>query len=255
MTVFLLLIIGLGVGLTSSFLGAGGGVLVVPLLPLIKEISLKSVVATAQATVLFIVLFNTVSFRRSVKVPFKLTLFLSVGTALGSFFAARWNVVSDDTTVAIATIALLSILSLLLLLQAMGIIKKRPHVEGASAGKDKVLLFTIASVVAGASGGFTGIGTGLIMTAIFALLPAINPGHIVPMANACMLFSTLASVSVFSLTPGLVQWTMALTIFAGATLTAYWGAGRQHLIAPHKRQLMLALVLIIIAFEIFRRYF
>ncbi|MDZ4660712.1 MAG: sulfite exporter TauE/SafE family protein [Pseudomonadota bacterium] len=254
MTILILLILGLGVGLTSSFLGAGGGVLVVPLLPYIKDISLRSVIATAQATVLFIVLFNTISFRRNVKVSLKLTLILSIGTALGAFFAARMNLVSHERTLAKATIALLSFLSLLMVLQASGILKKKLPATGIP-GTSRILLFTLIAVVAGASGGFTGIGVGLILTSLLTLLPSVNPSHVVPIANACMLFSTIASVAVFSATPGLVQWSVALTIFAGATLTAYWGSGRQHLIAPHKRQYMLSLVLITIAFEIFRRYF
>jgi uncharacterized membrane protein YfcA len=157
-TILFLLIVGLGVGLTSSFLGAGGGVLVVPLLPHFMDISLKSVVATAQATVLFIVLFNTVSFRRSVKVPLKLTLLLSIGTASGAFVAARLNVASGDRTVALATISLLLFLSFLMFLQATGVIKKGPHVAQDFPGSEKLIYFTAVAMVAGASGGSRVLG-------------------------------------------------------------------------------------------------
>lgn len=60
----LLLSLGLVVGTFSALFGVGGGVLIVPLLPLAVNLSVRETIATSLFAIFLVVANNTLSFQR-----------------------------------------------------------------------------------------------------------------------------------------------------------------------------------------------
>lgn len=261
-------ILGFAVGLVSTFLGIGGGLLIVPILPLLVTISIREVVATAQASVLFVVGINSVSFARKHTLPRKVILPLCIGGGIGAFAAANLNMILADKIVVIVLDLLLWVLAGILFYKSA-----RPTtqifnsivsaIEGITG---KTLFLFFVGFIAGGCGGFTGIGAGVIVTSFLAACEFISPGLIVPASNLVMFFSTLCSVISYSFLAGetsdlsgssgglhamgYVRWDLAAIIFFSSMVTGVFGWKHQHLFSAKVRQLILATILCVAAIHV-----
>ena len=83
------ILVGVGVGVLSSFLGFGGGTIIVPFLPLISGLDIKTTIATSLATVALNASNNTFNFHRKNKVRWGLVLTMCIGSMTFGFLSSK----------------------------------------------------------------------------------------------------------------------------------------------------------------------
>ena len=95
MILLLVGILGLVVGLLSTLLGLGGGILIVPALPLLIDLGQKSTIATSLLTISMLVSVNSWSFHKKGRVIWPVAIPIGIATAISalgfSFIASRMN--------------------------------------------------------------------------------------------------------------------------------------------------------------------
>lgn len=90
------LMIGMSTGLASLFLGSGGGLIIVPLLPLIANISARGAIGTSLLSVCLISSFNAWNFHKKSLISWKTVGALGIFAATGSFLAGRLTAFVSD---------------------------------------------------------------------------------------------------------------------------------------------------------------
>jgi len=95
----------------SIFLGLGGGIFMVPLLPNVFGLSLQSAVATSVCTIALVVTRNTLSFHRRGWVNWALVKWMAPACVLAAFLSARLNsLIPEQWTLSLLLLLLLVML-------------------------------------------------------------------------------------------------------------------------------------------------
>lgn len=84
-----LFFVGVVSGVINGFFGAGGGLIIVPMLKQLKMTNSKVVHATTLGCVLFMCAASSVVYFFKGIIDFKLVLFCLIGSLIGSFFATK----------------------------------------------------------------------------------------------------------------------------------------------------------------------
>ena len=84
-----LFFVGIVSGVVNGFFGAGGGLIIVPMLKQLKMANSKVVHATTLGCVLFMCTASSVVYFLEGIIDFKLVLFCLIGSLIGSFFATK----------------------------------------------------------------------------------------------------------------------------------------------------------------------
>ena len=84
-----LFFVGVFAGVINGFFGAGGGLVIVPILKQFKIDSSKRIHATTLGCVLFMCLVSSFVYFFNGVIDFKLILFCLVGSLVGSYFATK----------------------------------------------------------------------------------------------------------------------------------------------------------------------
>jgi len=97
-TILLLLLIGSLAGIVSSFLGIGGGLVVIPLLVLLLNYSQKTAQGTSLALMLPpIGILAVINYYKTGNVNITHAMIMAVGFLIASYFASKWAVnIHDD---------------------------------------------------------------------------------------------------------------------------------------------------------------
>lgn len=193
------ILIGLLLGLISSFLGVGGGVFLVPLLPYIYDIEAFQAIILSLSFILVSVCINTVMFSFSRRVVWSLTFrmapFIVMGGYLGATVASR-----------IPPLYLRVFLAFMLLFMSYSFYKVLHDVKVKS---DRRFLKKLKSLVrfdviknsdgaagffAGCLSGLVGIGTGVMLNLVILNNPGVNPKKVSPTVNSMMVFVCLGAI-------------------------------------------------------------
>ncbi|MCM2282376.1 MAG: sulfite exporter TauE/SafE family protein [Bdellovibrionaceae bacterium] len=253
-------LIGLGVGLVSSMLGLGGGIVIVPLLPLLIGITPQETIGTSLLTVFFVTSVNVWRFHRQQHVAWGVGMRAGVFAAAGSYLAAK-------TTGLVPTFALHAGMTM-----ALGLVAIMTFVPGAAA---RVRLPHETEVqkrrssigvgfASGLIGGFTGVGGGVLVTPLLARLNLVMRQEVVPTANVTIMCTSLAGalalVKMESLSAsswgaafalGRVRLDLAIALFLGAQLTSPFGRRMQSQMNPRKRDWLIGTLLVALALRTF----
>lgn len=246
--------VGLAVSFVSVFLGLGGGILLVPLLPLLFGLDLHSSVATSVFTISFVVLENTYRFQKKKWVHWPVVVCMAPAAALASFSAARLSANLDEKI----------LLSLLLII--LGAIGLRTFVFSFFAPRyqpqqltiSKRILLVLGGGVAGLTSGLIGIGSGVIQGPVMIFLKVVKPVQLTPTSNANMVFTTLfasfgflwGSKVVSWNQLGLIRWDVSLGIFAFASLFSHFLRPWQNHLPFRVKSLLLSLVLLALTIRV-----
>ncbi len=239
------LIMGTGVGLVSTVLGIGGGILMVPFLPLVTGISQKQALATSLCTIFFVASMNTLRFSRKKLVVWRCIPPLAGAAVAAAFTAAKFAVNLPEYILcfifACVTAALASKVW-------MG-----KELQNTKASQKSPLALSIAiGGLAGTMAGLTGIGGGGIVTPLL-LVTGLAPGSKAsPTSNAVMIFTTFAATAPFAFAStidlpsmGLIRLDLAAALFAGAALSSTAGIKINTSINPKLRRILLTILLLI----------
>lgn len=251
------LLLGCVVGLISSVLGLGGGILIVPLLPFITGLSRKESVFVSLAAILIIVSINTLSFLKQNKVNIKAVLLFGPLTALGSGLAAFFispYFSNNDLRLTLGGVLLVwGLLNIYKIFKTKSKSQFQPKAELRSI---VILGYCLLSLVAGALSGLLGIGSGLILSLMLVGIFWVSDDHISPTSNGIMIFTTLFACLAYlikseasHLYPLVKNYTFPLVI--GAATTSFYGRKIQHKLTREARAVVLVFLLIILSIKTF----
>ncbi len=248
MTYVILAILGSVVGLASALLGLGGSVFIIPLLPSVIDLSLKTIIYTSIFCVMLVTLFNVTMFHRKGLVDWRLgaTLFplVSVGSFVSSYFSYHFS----DTVVKGLLVAIMITMVLRLL------IDRFDGKGDLSVFKERVIKF-IAGTLSGGLAGLTGIGSGVILGPTLLSLKLTEPKKVSPTINLLIsctcFFSILGNFQWSSMAfKEAIRFDLSLTIFFFSIFGSYFGRKINNTIPPRKRKIVVGLTLLALALKV-----
>lgn len=233
MEVIFVFFIGVLAGLSACFLGVGGGIIIVPLLPLVFDIGQREVVGTSLLTVFLIVFLNTVFFHQRKLIQWKVVLFFGCFTSFGSYLAGLSTVFVNPILMEGVLALVICILALIFLFQpsAYGEISRwsknqtkyefrgneerveekeqgkkgkkgrnKEEKRGVKKRKINVLLWSFCGLFLGGISGFTGVGSGAVLASLFIYFNKVAKDRVVPVVNAInMITSFFGALAFFQL--------------------------------------------------------
>lgn len=244
--------IGIGVGVISSVLGLGGGIVIVPLLPLVAKLTPRETIGTSLLTVFFVTSVNAYLFHRKGLVAWGPGAVIGIAAGVGAFLAAK-------STGLVPTFALHAGMAAALgLIAAVTLAPKLLGGVQLPAGTHRQRRFSSSAIglVSGLVSGFTGIGGGVLITPLLDRLKTIERRKVVPTANSAIVFTSLSGAfalvnsipsqegSGAGFSFGLVRFDLALALFLGAQLTSPFGRRYQSRLDPRKRDWLIGALLV-----------
>jgi uncharacterized membrane protein YfcA len=188
MIYFLLLLVGLLVGFSSSFFGVGGGIIMVPALTyLFPEMPLSMVIATSLATIclnsqqtVYFIFKSGEKFPLSCVIP--LCLMAGTGAFLGTTYIEYINPILTKRI--FATLLFIGIL--------------KPFIPGSIKNNNETIAPSYVMGIAGLLGGIisalTGQGGGLIVMPLISIMTKLKLRLHVIYSNISMLFSSMLAM-------------------------------------------------------------
>lgn len=244
----LLLLIGAVVGLMSSVIGLGGGVVIVPALSIYLGFSHHEAVAASLMTIAFVTAFNVIRFHIQNKIHWPSVLILVLSGSAAAFLAglvASWF--SEPVLIALFILLLAFLILKIVLLRDMA-----GENDEVTAHGFKMARFGFFS---GFISGLTGVGGGSILTPLLLSTRSISRHRVIPVVNVFMMFVSFFGALAFALEPvpatavwqiGAVHIDSALMLFLGAIPAAWFGTKIHDSVSLKLQKTLLAVFLIII---------
>ena len=240
----LIAILGGLIGFSSSVFGLGGNILIVPLLPLIIDLELPSVIATGIFTVLIVTFVNTLHFYRQGLLDFRLVTFLFLPTSVTSFISSHYAHLVPEPMIRIVFLGVMAGI-------LMKLFRKKSTQQTTHSQTYIQVLLLSAGALSGLLAGLTGIGTGVILTPLLLSLAVTDERNVSPTINFLIMvscfFSSINYLSWQTLsfpTSGLVHLDTALYLSIPALLSAIQGRKLNSTIDPRKRKIIVAVALL-----------
>jgi hypothetical protein len=181
------------IGVISAFLGLGGGILIVPLLPEIAEVTAKEAVATSLFTIFLVVTNNCIGFHKKNLVKWNIAMIIGPMTAIGAFTSGKLTTLMSDGLLRAFLAGLVSVF----LLKAF--VRPKTKVTGKIedfTGRSKIISGFVG-ILAGLLSGISGIGAGLVVSPLLINLQLAENEKVSPTANGVMIFTTLFGALAF----------------------------------------------------------
>lgn len=248
----LILFVGVLVGLMSSTLGLGGGIIIVPALTLYFGFYQQEAIATSLMTIVLVTILNVTRFQIQNQIEWKVVLSIALFSSVASATAGIIAVFLPEKILMV--IFVLFIFSL-----AYKTFNIRSVINPGRPTGPKFGTSAKIGVISGTISGVTGIGGGGITTPLILTNNLADNTKVVPISNAIMLFTTSFGTLAFAFMHheqasawqlGFVHIDTALLIFAGAFPAAYLGSYFQHRLSLKLRKSLLGGMLIIIGLRL-----
>jgi len=244
-------IIGLAVGLLSTVVGMGGGILMVPALTALSGLPQIEAMATSLATIALISSWNTWRYHRQKMVHWNIV----IRVALGSGICA---VIAGFIAPNLPEKVLVGLLILVLLMLAWKTFRIGSVEVKEIANKKKKNLTALAiGSLGGLIAGFTGIGGGGITTSLMLVAGITKNRTTVPTSNAIMIFTTSAGAITYALHGncswpqlGLIHADYSLLLATGAVCSSFIGIRLNQIIPLKIRKTILGFILLSIALRL-----
>lgn len=243
-----IIILGILIGLSSSLLGLGGNVLIVPILPLISELQWKFVIPTGILTVFIVTLLNVLSFYKQKLLDLKLIALLFFPISLFSYISSYLinNFSEQFIKVCFVTIMSLMVAKLIIPVKA----------KKLNNNSIQNLALILAGSLAGFLAGITGIGSGLILAPLLLGFNMTDPKKVSPTINflimsACF-FSSVNYLSFnFENFPqlGSIRLDYVFYISIPAIISSMYGRKMNLNIADNKRKVIMGSTLFLLVIK------
>lgn len=245
MEAFFIILLGSLVGISSALLGLGGNILIVPILPLISELNLTSVIATGILTVFFVCLVNVINFYRQDLLDFKLITLLFIPTSVASFLSSSFHHYFSEEIIKFLFLAVMAAMIVKLFL---------PKKEKSKGEKKEHKIFLLAAgAFSGLLAGLTGVGTGIILGPLLLSMSSTDEKKVSPTINFLIMVSCFfSSLNYLSLeqfnfpSSGPVRLDYVIYIAIPALITGIIGRRMNTTISPKKRRIVVGIALILL---------
>lgn len=248
----MILLFGLGslIGLLSSFIGLGGGVLMVPLLPMVVPMLPTEATATSLFTILLVALTNAWKFSGQNAIDWRKGLIFGGSAGIVSLGAASVAARSPENSVRAAFGVVL------LLMIAFVIIERRNRDISTEDRRQGTLSWVALGAFCGLLSGGTGVGGGVVAGPLLLRLRMAAAEKVVPMVNVMMIFGGGFGVLGYIISRpqrhgwhwGAIWLDAALILFLGSQLTSPLGIKYQARVpASFRRRLLIGLMVVLAA--------
>jgi uncharacterized protein len=207
----LALFVGLVIGLVFSVLGAGGGIVSVPVFLIIFSLSLADATAAGLAVVFAAALASTVGHARARRVVWRTVLVLGPASMLGAVVGARLNPLVPERVTA-------GLFAGLLLVATASLFRTRKDLPRAAS----LPILMAVGLVLGVLTGFLGVGGGFLLVPALVGLAGLSLPQAVGTSAALISLSSFAGgVTTIVARPQLA--TLVLPLAVGAVVGAVLG--------------------------------
>lgn len=185
-----IVLVGIAIGMISSFFGVGGGFITVPaLLSVFDGIPHQFAVATSLSVIFINALINNVRFYRQGRIPnIKLISFMIAAVLIGAFVGGKLSsTISPELFRAVFVGTLI--------LTAINTIFKKSGPDSEfilHLNWFKISMATLFALLAGIFSGITGLGGGIVLMPIFMMLLKIPFTWLPVYNNSIIVFGTLS---------------------------------------------------------------
>jgi uncharacterized membrane protein YfcA len=195
MEILLILVIGCAVGFLSTFLGIGGGAIIVPSLYFgFEGIPPTTVISTSLALIFVNSVINSIKFyRKGQKIDY--TLASKIG-----FFCIIGALAGTLVLQSLPGDLIKKIFGIMLLLISLRLFFKKDYLSEQTKINSSLVLIIISGVVGGFISSITGLGGGAIFVPMFISVLKIPIKKVSVYSNFCMMFATC-----FGLIPHLLK--------------------------------------------------
>lgn len=240
--IFSYIILGCGVAVLSSFLGFGGGTLIVPLLPFISGVDIKTTIATSLAVVTLNAANNTYNFHKKNLVRWKLVLSIAIGSVLFAVISSKLTHLFDADLVRWIVIGVFAVVVLITYLGPFRV----PQFIRNNTTTNHIIAGTFAGMVAGLGG----IGGATILIPLLIVGRWVQNQEVAPVGNAINALTACASVVTLILSQEKVEWKAVLIILVTSTIVSIYTRSKQHLLSEDQRRYgIITFLLLVIALQ------
>ena len=251
------LLVGLLVGLISSMLGLGGGILIVPLLTLVFHLPHNQAIATSLMTIALITALDTLRFWRKRMINFKMVLTIVAFSAFSSILGGYLATVLDER-----------LLLFIFILFVLYVLAQTLFLKTKATSPNGTLSYWFWGATIGISSGLisgtTGVGGGAIITPLLFKSRVEKQERVVPITNAVMLINAF-----FALIPlawdtaeksswvmvGLIHVDLASLVFLGAIPASLLGTHFQDKLPLKIKKILISLILLVILIRMALKFF
>jgi uncharacterized membrane protein YfcA len=207
MELWLVLPLGLALGMLLGALGGGGSILAVPLLVYILGEPVKAATTESLLIVGAAALVGAIEYGRAGRVRLKTALVYGSTAVCGSFVGTALNRFVADELIMVA-------FALLLFAAAILMFRRRP-VERPSPPEASLWLALPAGIGTGALTGFFGVGGGFLVVPVLVLVFGL-PLSLAVGTSLAVIAMTSASALAFHAATGIAHWGIAAVFMAAA---------------------------------------
>ncbi|MDF1539634.1 MAG: sulfite exporter TauE/SafE family protein [Candidatus Thorarchaeota archaeon] len=215
-----------GVGIISSMVGIGGGIINTPLLIIIFGLTAQTAPATALVAALFVAVASTIAYYRQNPRPilFKPGLFLAVMTVPGSLVgvALREFIIDDYVLRIIFGVALFPVALKMLFAKKRGKADDVASFDFSSLSRNRLALALFGGFIGGISAGLLGIGGGAVVVPVLTILMGL-PIHAAVATSMFTMIFTASAGTVRNMIGGHIDPFYALALGIGIVIGAQIG--------------------------------
>lgn len=248
-----MLVIGLAVGLISSVLGLGGGIVMVPaFLTFIAGMDGHTAKGTSLLVIAFVAAINGWRQNRALPVDWGLVVPIVLAAIIGGY-AGGWLTARMPER-----IVLLPFLVLMVATAAQTFLLRDIPVPDEPPPGRKPRAAGIG-LLAGLVSGATGTGGGIVLVPLALMTGLTNNARVTALSNLVMVPMAVAGVVAHATAPvttelawttGQVTWSLAPLVFIGAVISSYWGRQWNAVLPLNARKAVLGCLLLVIVARI-----
>ena len=248
-----MLLIGIAVGLISSVLGLGGGIVMVPaFVTFIAGMDGHTAKGTSLLVIVFVSALNAWRQNRGYPIDWGLVIPLAAAAIIGGY-AGGWLTARMPER-----IVLLPFLLMMLITAAQTfLLKEIPVPDDPKPGRRSRAggIGLLAGLVSGA----TGTGGGIVMVPLSLMAGFVTNARVTALSNLVMVPMSIAGTAAHVMAPkttdlawttGQVTWSLLPLVFLGAVVSSYWGRRLNTVLPLHYRRVLLGTLLIVIIIRI-----
>ena len=258
---FILPFFGFLIGIIAAMTGIGGGIVMVPLLTLVYSLTPANAVGTSLTTILFTAAAATSSYANQKRIFYKTGLILTAVTTPGAIFGAYLTSIISSTVLGLIFGIFLIVVSTRIALEnGFGKEKKQEdrtkdkYLEKELLKNKKHLAVGLAlGFFGGIASGLLGIGGGVIIVPVMALVFFMPIHNAVATSMLTMIITSTAGVGQhFAL--GDINWGFALLLAAGSVFGAQVGAYASKRLSSKNLRRIFGLILIIVSIQMILKF-
>jgi uncharacterized membrane protein YfcA len=253
----LLPLAGFLIGVVATLTGVGGGVFIVPLLTLAFSFSPADGVGTSLTVILFTAIGATLGYSRQKRIYYKAGLLLAVLTVPGALLGAYLTAVLSASWLGVIFGVFLILVAAQII--AKGVLGKRG--AGSSMNSEAEVFGSrrrlaggiLLAFFGGIASGLLGIGGGVVLVPIMALLLLMSMHVAVATSMFTMILTSLSGVAQhYAL--GNINLEFALLIAIGSVLGAQVGAYTSKKVSGRNMRRIFAVLLIIVSVQMLIKF-